>query len=592
MKINKFIDHTILKATATKEDVKKLCDEAKEYGFYSVCVNGANVEYAFSQVKDSDVKVAAVVGFPLGTMATDVKVFEAKKAIEDGASEIDMVINIGALKDKDYDLVENEIRKIKEAIGSNVLKVIIETCYLTDDEKVKACELSVNAKADFVKTSTGFGTGGATFEDVELMKKEYLKFNGVWTRNESFIRSRSIAYYGKVETAMSFLRSSMEVEPFDYDNTINSFNDLKSTIRDYLDGKKIENNVSSTITLKEAVDMLKDALEAFKNGNKSKGQSKVKEFIQVWPTVEGDVSTRNSALYTKVETQTPIIMVKGSEKEYQEQLQGLITELSQIDTKAQYTFIDAMFILLREGVEALLIVLALVSSLKAANQKKGLRWVYAGAAAGILASVVIAFALQALFPAVSSGTNREILEGFVGIFAVIMMIGIGFWLHSKSSLKSWQDYIDRKMDIVLSTGSFISMFVLSFLAVFREGAETILFYVGILPLISLQNLIIGIVSAILILIIIALVLIYASSKIKIHQVFFVLTWTIYFLAFKMLGTSIHMLQVVGILPLHVVHFIPTMEILGIYANMEVFISQLILIVIIVIAALIKKRKDK
>ncbi len=426
-------------------------------------------------------------------------------------------------------------------------------------------------------------------KNVEQMKKEYLKFNGVWTRNESFIRSRSVSYYGKVETAMSFLRSSMEVEPFDYENTMNSFNDLKSSIQDYLDGKKMENNVSDTVTLKEAVDMLKDALEAFKNGDKTKGQSKVKEFIQVWPTVEGDVSTRNSALYTKVETQTPIIMVKGTEKQYQDQLQGLITELSQIDTKAKYTFIDAMFILLREGVEALLIVLALVSSLKAANQKKGLRWVYAGAAAGILASVVIAFILQALFPAVSSGTNREILEGFVGIFAVVMMIGIGFWLHSKSSLKSWKNYIDRKMDVVLSTGSFISMFVLSFLAVFREGAETILFYVGILPLISLQNLITGVVSAILILIVIALVLIYASSKIKIHQVFFILTWTIYFLAFKMLGTSIHMLQVVGILPLHVIHFIPTVEVLGIYANIEVFISQLILIIIIMIATL--KRKN-
>lgn len=426
-------------------------------------------------------------------------------------------------------------------------------------------------------------------KNVEQMKKEYLKFNGVWTRNESFIRSRSVSYYGKVETAMSFLRSSMEVEPFDYENTMNSFNDLKSSIQDYLDGKKMENNVSDTVTLKEAVDMLKDALEAFKNGDKTKGQSKVKEFIQVWPTVEGDVSTRNLALYTKVETQTPIIMVKGTEKQYQDQLQELITELSQIDTKAKYTFIDAMFILLREGVEALLIVLALVSSLKAANQKKGLRWVYAGAAAGILASVVIAFILQALFPAVSSGTNREILEGFVGIFAVVMMIGIGFWLHSKSSLKSWKNYIDRKMDVVLSTGSFISMFVLSFLAVFREGAETILFYVGILPLISLQNLIIGVVSAILILIVIALVLIYASSKIKIHQVFFILTWTIYFLAFKMLGTSIHMLQVVGILPLHVIHFIPTVEVLGIYANIEVFISQLILIIIIMIATL--KRKN-
>ena len=134
------------------------------------------------------------------------------------------------------------------------------------------------------------------------------------------------------------------------------------------------------------------------------------------------------------------------------------------------------------------------------------------------------------------------------------------------------------------------MFVLSFLAVFREGAETILFYVGILPLISLQNLITGVVSAILILIVIALVLIYASSKIKIHQVFFILTWTIYFLAFKMLGTSIHMLQVVGILPLHVIHFIPTVEVLGIYANIEVFVSQLILIIIIVIATL--KRKNK
>ncbi|BBM51681.1 iron permease FTR1 [Leptotrichia trevisanii] len=427
-------------------------------------------------------------------------------------------------------------------------------------------------------------------KDVELMKKEYLKFNGVWTRNESFIRSRSISYYGKVETAMSFLRSSMEVEPFDYDSTVNSFNELKSAIQDYLDGKKIENNISSTITLKEAVDMLKDALDAFKTGDKAKGQSKVKQFIQVWPTVEGDVSTRNSALYTKVETQTPIIIVKGAEKKYQEQLQGLITELSQIDTKAQYTFVDAMFILLREGVEALLIVLALVSSLKAANQKKGLRWVYTGAATGILASIIIAFVLQALFPAVSSGTNREILEGFVGIFAVIMMIGIGFWLHSKSSLKSWKNYIDRKMDIVLSTGSFISMFALSFLAVFREGAETILFYAGILPLISLQNLIIGIVSAILILVVIAFVLIYASSKIKIHQIFLVLTWTIYFLAFKMLGTSIHMLQVVGILPLHVVNFIPTVEILGIYANMEVFICQLILITIIAFATF--KRKDK
>lgn len=171
MEINKYIDHTVLKATTTPKDIEKLCNEAKEYKFYSVCVNGCYVSLCKKLLVNTDVKVAAVIGFPLGAMSTEAKVYETKKCIEDGANEIDMVINVGMLKAKEYDYVREEIRQIKEAIGTNVLKVIIETCYLTDDEKVKACELAVEAKADFVKTSTGFGTNGATFEDVALMKK-------------------------------------------------------------------------------------------------------------------------------------------------------------------------------------------------------------------------------------------------------------------------------------------------------------------------------------------------------------------------------------------------------------------------------------
>ena len=170
MGLNKYIDHTILKATASSSDIQKLCEEAIEHEFYSVCVNGCYVADAKHLLQGTDVKVAAVVGFPLGAMTTAAKVFEAKEAVENGASEIDMVINIAKLKDGEFEFVENEIRQIKEAIGDNVLKVIIETCYLTDEEKVKACELSLAAKADFVKTSTGFGTGGATYEDVKLMK--------------------------------------------------------------------------------------------------------------------------------------------------------------------------------------------------------------------------------------------------------------------------------------------------------------------------------------------------------------------------------------------------------------------------------------
>lgn len=171
MRLNQFIDHTLLKATATPLDIKNLCVEAKENEFYAVCVNGCYVGLAASMLKDSQVKVAAVIGFPLGAMSTEVKIAEAMDCIENGADEIDMVINIGLLKAEHFKAVEDEISAIKKAIGNAVLKVIIETCYLTNDEKKAACKAAMNAKADFVKTSTGFGTAGATPEDVKLMKE-------------------------------------------------------------------------------------------------------------------------------------------------------------------------------------------------------------------------------------------------------------------------------------------------------------------------------------------------------------------------------------------------------------------------------------
>lgn len=169
MKLNKYIDHTLLKPEATEEQILKLCDEALEYDFYSVCVNSCYVPLAVDKLSGSDVKVAAVAGFPLGAMSTASKVFEAREAVEAGASEIDMVINVGALKEGRYEYVLHEITALVDVCPC--LKVIIETCLLTDKEIVKACELAVEAGADFVKTSTGFSTGGATSEDVALMRE-------------------------------------------------------------------------------------------------------------------------------------------------------------------------------------------------------------------------------------------------------------------------------------------------------------------------------------------------------------------------------------------------------------------------------------
>lgn len=170
MELNKYIDHTLLKAFATEEDIRKLCNEAIEYDFASVCVNPCHVKFASQLLGLSDVKVCTVIGFPLGANSSDVKAFEAKKAIEDGAEEVDMVINVGKAKQGDWDFVRDDIRKVREAAKDKLLKVIVETCYLTDEEIFKACIMAKEAEANFVKTSTGFGTGGATAEHVKLMR--------------------------------------------------------------------------------------------------------------------------------------------------------------------------------------------------------------------------------------------------------------------------------------------------------------------------------------------------------------------------------------------------------------------------------------
>lgn len=169
---SKYIDHTVLKIATTKETVLKFCAEAKQYHFASVCVNPCNVPLVAKELEGTGVKTCCVIGFPLGANTTKVKAFETVDAVENGAQEVDMVINVGRLKDRDYDYVREDIKAVVDAAHPKALvKVIIETCVLTDDEKVKACELAKEAGADFVKTSTGFGTGGATAHDVALMKK-------------------------------------------------------------------------------------------------------------------------------------------------------------------------------------------------------------------------------------------------------------------------------------------------------------------------------------------------------------------------------------------------------------------------------------
>ena len=518
-----------------------------------------------------------------------VKVTDATRAVEQGnqAKAKQLVAEIK----EEFEQLENhdspagkEVSKaltINEVTKENLTTISSEL--LKFDKEQHPVDLKAEKEKLVSRLESRFADLQAAIsaKNLEQTRSAYKKMNSTWTVNEGVVRDNSTAHYGNIETAISFLRSAIETEPVDFSSVQSSFDDLKTAIDSFVKGEEVA-TTEGNLTLKDGIQLLEKALDEFKAGKTQEASSNMKKFITIWPSIEGDVSTRNATLYTRVESETPVIMVKGNEKKYQDQLQALINDLSQIDTSASYNFFDAMLILLREGVEALLIVMALVTTLKAAKMKKGLKWVYTGAVMGILASLAIAVLLQFLFPAVSSGSNREIIEGAVGIFVVLMMIMVGIWLHSKSSIKKWNDFMESQMKAVTATGSFISMFALSFLAVFREGAETILFYAGIYPRIDKASFFLGIGLAFLVLFVLALIMNKASTYFKPHRIFLILTWLIYALAFKMLGVSIHALQLTNILPSHLMNGFPSIDWAGIYPSLEVVTCQLIFVVIVLI----------
>ncbi|RSJ63701.1 FTR1 family iron permease [Streptococcus gordonii] len=518
-----------------------------------------------------------------------VKVTDATRAVEQGnqtkAKQLVAEIKEGFEQLENHDSpAGKEVSKaltINEVTKENLTKISSEL--LKFDKEQHPVDLNAEKEKLVSRLESRFADLQAAIsaKNLEQTRSAYKKMNSTWTANEGVVRDNSTAHYGRIETAISFLRSAIETEPVDFSSVQSSFDDLKTAIDSFVKGEELA-TTEGNLTLKDGIQLLEKALDGFKAGKTQEASSNMKKFITIWPSIEGDVSTRNATLYTRVESETPVIMVKGNEKKYQDQLQALINDLSQIDTSASYNFFDAMLILLREGVEALLIVMALVTTLKAAKMNKGLKWVYTGAVMGILASLAIAVLLQFLFPAVSSGSNREIIEGAVGIFAVLMMIMVGIWLHSKSSIKKWNDFMESQMKAVTATGSFISMFALSFLAVFREGAETILFYAGIYPRIDKASFFLGIGLAFLVLFVLALIMNKASAYFKPHRIFLILTWLIYALAFKMLGVSIHALQLTNILPSHLMNGFPSIDWAGIYPSLEVVTCQLIFVVIVLI----------
>ena len=428
-------------------------------------------------------------------------------------------------------------------------------------------------------------------QDIEAVKLAYKQVNSAWTANESIVRSTSSAHYNRIETALALLRAAIELEPVDYQVIEVNSGSLKQAIQDFLTGTEAS-AVSTTngASLKDGLQLLDRAKDAFTKGQTNQAKQLMQSFIELWPSIEGEVSTRNYRLYTRVEQETPVIMVKGQDPIYQAKLDALIDDLKQINKSSQYSYWDVTLIVLREGLEAMLIVLALVASLRSLKAKRPLAYVYAGTGTGLLASIALALALTALLPTIFSGVARELIEAVTGFFAVVTLTLVGIWLHRSSSLASWQAYIDRQLAAYQRTGRLWTLFGVSFLAVFREGAETILL-VGILSKISFWEMLLGISLATLILALVWLVLKYLANRLSLPWLFKILTIGIYVLAFKILGVSIHTLIVTQYLPANPIVWgnLQAIEWLGFYPTWWTVASQaLYLLGLVLIFFLVSK----
>lgn len=503
--------------------------------------------------------------------------------------------------DKEKETIDEALQDAKKATSSDDRLAALTTLTHAVDALKKA-ENPVDEKAErkkFVTTITPVLTKlGETINEgnIEAIEQQYKTFNSFWKLKETPVREIDMGAYGQIETQMSFMRIELANDQPNTEVLKDTFKTLKQNIQDFGDGKKV-GFAKKGYSLQTLVDLIDDATGYIEAEQYEKASASVKKFITIWPNVESAVSTKNGSLYTSIESNMPIITANllkdtSDKDKLEKQLTSYKKEIQLLQEDDGYSFWDAALILLREGLEALLIILALVAFLKKSDQRHMEKWIYVGAGAGIALSAVAAIFMSVFFNSSSMDTNRELIEGYIGLIAAVMMLGVGIWMHSKSNIKSWNAYIAKQMNHAISKGSIIAMASISFLSVFREGAETLIFYAGIAPKMPTNQFILGIAIAVIILAVVAFVLLKASGKIPIHRFFAVATILIYVLTFKIIGVSLHKLQLLGDIPTTVIDGLPIWPTIGFYPTVETIIGQVILLILVVLAFMWKRRNEK
>lgn len=486
------------------------------------------------------------------------------------------------LVDQDLEKVQSILAKgkVEKEILSSSLSALSNSLVKYDTEQHPVDRTKQTVKVKKLLPLLENLKGSILDGNVANIKIQYQTLMDQWNASEKSVHDESIVSYGNIEKYMALIRISITQNPVDLTKAETNVDKLTQEVENFLAGK-FSNEVKGDFSLTDLSTLIKKTEKEIANKDYKSSIQHLNDILNIWPIVEGEVQTRDSKLYSEIETKIPTaISILSSDKVNGPKALAIVkdlnTKLEPLISKTNYSFWDSALILLREGIEGLLIIATLLAFLRKMGQSSQQKWIWAGVAGGILASALLAVLINIIFSKIAAASSREYIEGITGILAVVMMLSVGAWLHKKSSIENWNKYVKQQMQQAIAKGSLFSFAIISFLSVFREGAETIIFYTGITPYISTRQLVMGIVLAVIILAIFGFAIIYYSVKIPIHVFFKAATFVIYFLAFKMLGISIHALQISKVFSTGTVINFPFVDWIG----LETTLPQLLLVVVI------------
>jgi len=438
--------------------------------------------------------------------------------------------------------------------------------------------------------------------DMQGAKKQYETFSSTWMSIESGIKEQSQDAYREIEDGMGQIQFALAQQPIKKENLENSLKKIKQTNEKFIAGKfphtvaKTEDEGTKQGNVADLIVLLNQSLSKLDHNDVNGAKMDIEQFRTSWLDIESVVLTQSSKIYTNAERDmvTSYAMlssknpdVKGAKKT----IEGMRDYLSPLASKTSYNMLDATTILLREGLEGLLVVVALLGFVKKAGHADKSRWIWVGVGSGLGASIILGVIVNMLFSAGAFGSNNFLIAGWTGVFAAMMLLYMSYWLHSKSSTAEWQRYIQAQSTKAIDKGSLWSLAILSFLAVFREGTETVLFFIGMASSIKLPTLLTGIAIGLVLLVVLSYLILKVGLKIPMRPFFLVSSILMFYLCFKFAGMGIHGLQLAGLLPATQAP-IPTIDFFAIYSTWESVIPQIILLIVAIVAMVWNRKKDK